>query len=423
MEARLIKRYDSLVKSHMNNNSTVSSGIKATLNSNIAFTQTQAAWRFFNNDKCGLQELVQPLIQAGKQQLSHESDEYGLVVHDWSNLGYNKHTGKKDTYNVFKACVGYHLQTSLLISDRHGGPLAPIAMNLKSKTQLLSTYGTPSRDATNLEELIQRIKNIEAQSFEKELIHIVDREGDAVSFFRALKPYKWLIRVKGGNSVKCNGINQIISKVAAELDYTYSREVLYKGSKALQRTSETIVEITRPAKPKKNKKHLPHIPGEAVKCRLIVSKVYDQFNKELAVWYLLSNVEDTVSAATIALWYYWRWSIENFFKLLKTAGLNLEQWQQETAIAIARRILVASMACVYIWQLAHNTRPEAAEVRKLLVRFSGRQMKWGVEFTYNALFAGLWSLLTMNDLLEQYDPQQLKELIHNSINLIGVGVV
>ena len=33
----------------------------------------------------------------------------------------------------------------------------------------------------------------------------------------------------------------------------------------------------------------------------------------------LSNVKD-IDASTIALWYYWRWKIETFFKLMKSAG-------------------------------------------------------------------------------------------------------
>jgi hypothetical protein len=30
-------------------------------------------------------------------------------------------------------------------------------------------------------------------------------------------------------------------------------------------------------------------------------------------------------------------------------------------------------------------------------------MKWGVEFTYPALLAGLWSLLAMLDVLQHYE--------------------
>lgn len=118
-----------------------------------------------------------------------------------------------------------------------------------------------------------------------------------------------------------------------------------------------------------------------------------------------------VVGATIALWYYWRWSIESYFKLLKSAGMQLESWQQTTGLAIARRLLVASMACVFVWRIAHAKGAEAGALRNLLVRLSGRQMKWKKEFTYTALCAGLWALLSIEEILEHYDPDKIKSLV------------
>jgi len=46
---------------------------------------------------------------------------YALVAHDWSHLSYGKHKSKNDTYKTIKNSVGYKLQTSLLLSDNHGG--------------------------------------------------------------------------------------------------------------------------------------------------------------------------------------------------------------------------------------------------------------------------------------------------------------
>lgn len=125
----------------------------------------------------------------------------------------------------------------------------------------------------------------------------------------------------------------------------------------------------------------------------------------------MTNVPgNEVPAADIALWYYWRWRIESYFKLMKSAGQELEHWQQEDAEAIARRLLVASMACVVVWQLMRNNTPEAAEVRELLVRLSGRQMKRTKPFTAPALLAGLWVLLTILYVLERYQLQDLRRI-------------
>ena len=75
--------------------------------------------------------------------------------------------------------------------------------------------------------------------------------------------------------------------------------------------------------------------------RLVVSRVFSKQGERLAQWHWLTNVEE-VDAATVALWYDWRWRIESFFKRLQSAGHQLEYWQPESALAIAKRLLVAS---------------------------------------------------------------------------------
>jgi hypothetical protein len=71
-------------------------------------------------------------------------------------------------------------------------------------------------------------------------------------------------------------------------------------------------------------------------------------------------------------------------------------------------LLVTGMACVLIWQLARSpAAPEPAALRSLLVRLSGRRMKWGVAYTEPALLAGLWVLLAMLELAQQHDLAEL----------------
>jgi len=422
MEARLRSRHEKLVKSHMSVNSALTHGVKSTLSEEVSFSQTQAAWRFFNNENCTLKKLSEPLLEAASELSQQECAQYCLVAHDWSHLGFNSHSDKVDTYNVFKKCIGYDLQSSLLLSDKHGGPLAPLASNLKTKKELLSSYGSPRRNLTNLEELAERIKWIEGLALDKPRVHIVDREADSVELFRKLKNSYWLIRVNGGHSAESDGVKKAIQKHSENLVYQESRSVLYKGKKATQLIAETKISITRPAQPKKKDKNLKRvapIPGEPVNVRLIVSKIVDKTGNELAIWYLLSNVKEDVLAATLALWYYWRWSIESHFKLLKSAGMQLESWQQKTPMALMRRLMVASMACVCVWRIANRKGPEATDLRKLLVRLSGRQMKWKVAFTHSALLAGLWSLINMQHLIEEIGVEGIKSQIKELQQCIG----
>jgi Transposase DDE domain len=414
MDKRLEKRYQQLVRSHMHTNHELASGIKTQLKNDTAFAQTQAAWRFLNNENCTLIELNKPLLSAAHELCDTECDQYTLVAHDWSHLSYGKHKSKSDTYKTIKNSVGYKLQTSLLLSDNHGGPLSVVGMNLQDKKQIHSSYSNDVKwDFSPLEALLHQIIWLEEQGFKKKLVHIIDREADSVGFLRGLEGKLWLIRGKGQHKANDGKNNRKIQDIAENLNFDEERIIQYKGKKATQQIAETMIWITRPANPRKlsaDGKRVKVIPGAPVACRLIVSKIVDSNHKEIGMWYLLTSVRD-VSKATVALWYYWRWSIETFYKLMKSAGMQLESWQQTTSLAIAKRIMVASMACVTVWRIANAKGPEASEIKKLLIRLSGRQMKWKKEFTYTALLAGLWSLLSMDDMLETLGAEKIKSLL------------
>jgi len=425
LDLRLIKRHTQLVRSHMIQSDLLSSGTKSSLKSNAAFSETQAAWRFYNNKNCDRKELMKPILAHGVAQ-SALCENYVLVPHDWSGLSYKKHTSKDDRYGIHNETeLGYELQSSLMLSDVHGGPIAPVAFNVLNKADVLSTYTSEGeRSATHLEELAKRIEYLEGCDFKKPLVHIIDREGDSVQLMRTLADKSWLVRCRSNSNVVHENASIRVDKLAQQMEYTHARIIDYKGRKAEQFIAELEVSVTRAAHAKKavNGKR-QKIPGDAVPCRLVVSKVLDDKGRVLAYWYLLTNVKPTVEKTTIALWYYWRWGIESFFKLLKSAGMQLESWQQETAEAITCRLLVACMACVLVWQIAEATGPEAQELRVILIRLSGKQMKYKVAFTKPALFTGLCSLLNALDLLEKYDPVELKQMLQAALGALGEAFV
>lgn len=113
------------------------------------------------------------------------------------------------------------------------------------------------------------------------------------------------------------------------------------------------------------------------------------------------------------------YNIESYFKLLKSAGWQLEQWQQETPLALFKRLCVVALACVVIWHLQRDATPQGEEVRTLLLRLSGRQVRPG-HAPAPALLAGLCTLLSVLDVLEHYDLNDLKA-IARSISFVGSG--
>ena len=251
-------------------------------------------------------------------------------------------------------------------------------------------------------------------------VHIIDAEADSVAHFRRWhrRGRLFLVRADEQRVVRHDGRERKLPEVVAELrrrgEFRDTRQVLYHGRPARQFVAEAAVTLFRPARPRRGGRHggapRPLVHGPALHLRLVVSEVRDADGALLATWLLLTNLPGSVPAARVALWYYWRWRVESYFKLLKGAGLQVEHWQQETAAAVAKRLLVASMACAVVWRLARDEAPEAAEYRRLLVTLSGRLMRRGVEFTEPALLAGLWTLLSATWLLEHYTPEELRTI-------------
>ncbi len=96
------------------------------------------------------------------------------------------------------------------------------------------------------------------------------------------------------------------------------------------------------------------IKGGPLSLRAVFVRILDEDDHILAEWILLTNVPASeAETATIATWYYYRWRIESFFKLLKSAGIRTGIRRQETekGLLIA---LIASMACVLCVQLQQD---------------------------------------------------------------------
>jgi hypothetical protein len=350
--------------------------------------------------------------------VEQDNRHYALVVHDWSQLLFKAHQSKRDRAVLSSATdLGYELLTTLVLSDRDGAPIAPVCQQMRAANGVYSSRSARVQPVpSQLDALAPTMRFVRRLKLGKPVVHIIDREADSVGHYRQWARHQrlFLVRADAQRVVRHEGQERSLSEVVASLHrsgaFRPSRAVQYHGRPAEQFVAEAAVVLERPAAP--NRRGAGSGPrrlvrGAKLPLRLVVSEVRDGDGALLATWLLLTNVPASVTAHEVALWYYWRWRVESYFKLLKGAGLHLEQWQQETAQAVAKRLLVASMACVVVWQVARSEAPGAAEVRRLLVRLSGRQMKWGVESTEPALLAGLWVLLSAMKVLEHEDLSSL----------------
>lgn len=428
MDKRLQERYVTMVQAHMRSARPLSAGVAGVRLEGHSFAATQAAWRFLNNDRITLPLLIEPLQEAGRHAVAADAASVGLLIHDWSKLDYARHSGKRDVLALtHDKDIGYELATALLVSASDGSPLAPMQMHLATGQGLLST--TP--DAVALAHVDQVLATMNASrgwGLSKPLVHVVDREADSVDHYRQWDQASHRFLVRGDDRrVRWEDQSVLLSQVTQTLtdrgSFQRARSVQYRGKEAFQWVAQTMVTLDRPGR-KRTPGGRRVVAGRPLEVRLVISRICDAQDRVLATWLLLTNVGQTeAEAATVALWYYWRWRIESFFKLLKGHGQQIEQWQQETGAAIAKRLLVASMACVVVWDLQRQESAEADQIRRVLVKLSGRQMKHGVSHTAPALLAGLMILLPMLELLKEHagDLSHLFSLTKQTLPFIHTG--
>jgi hypothetical protein len=415
VEPRLQLRFRQLVVEHLHLSDPLATGVHALAVPGLAdgFAAVLGAHRFWYNDAASLPRLIEPLHHLARAWRQQQPGPWGLVIHDWSLLSYPGHARKTDQLKRNNG-RGYELTALLLVDGKAGDPVAPLEVRLRSARGVFSTRApAPAAEAYRIDEVLPSMQAVAGLGLGERLVHVIDREADALAQYRAWQAEGryFLVRANGRRKVRWQGEELPLAELAGRLRWRRCREVTYKGHQAVQHVAEAAVVLDRHAwrhRRRRGRWVNERLPGPPITLRLVVSRVCDATGRTLAVWYLLTNVPAEVDTATVALWYYWRWRIESLFKLLKSGGQQVEHWKQPDGEAIAKRLVVAAMACALVWRLERHPSPEAADARRLLVRLSGRQMRWGREATAPALLAGLWVLLAMLQVLEHHSVQELR---------------
>jgi hypothetical protein len=88
---------------------------------------------------------------------------------------------------------------------------------------------------------------------------------------------------------------------------------------------------------------------------------------------------------------------------MKSGGQQLEHWQQESGLAVLKRLLVAPMACSVVWSLQRAEDEQTVAFKSVLVRLSGKRVGRGRSPTPGVLLSGLFVLLQMVNFLTEID--------------------
>ena len=387
-----------------------------------AIAQVQAVWRFLNNPSVTIKDLFIPVTTHLEQEIENQCSEYILAPSDWSNINYRNHNSKSDRIYVKGKdnCKQnmYDLQSTIALSDRTGEPISSIVHNLKTSKNIYSTYDENiDMNLTHMEELLVRANHMRDNiNTNKKIVHIVDRESDVIASMRAFDEENHLFLFRGKDNSKVQYYDKELKK---DIDIKQGdlvkrltlgemvKSIKYRKKDVTIYANECKITITRDAtkstRTEDGKTKIIKTPGKPLKLRFIVERLVDKDNNIVAQWILLSNLfDENVTADTLANWYYYRWKIESYFKLLKSSGFNLEEWQQRDPLAIFKRLLVVSNSSMFVWKIANDKSNNAKRIRDILIQLSGRQIQKDIEWTYPALLSGLESYLITIDLLTKF---------------------
>jgi len=387
----------------------------------------QKLWRFCTDPRVEEAALIEPMHEAVRREVVDRPGVL-LAIHDWSTLSFGGHPSKTDRATLTHAHdVGYDLATVLIVRGDDGAPIAPVMVALTTADGVLSTRdndNAPPADTCHIDQIHYDMCHVRALGFGATVVHVIDREADSVNHWRQWSADGHLALVRGDDrKVLCQGEATSLLAIAERLHrdgaFKDAGAASYHGRKARLFVSEAEVVLHRPGKRNQGKKKV-EIPGPPLPLRLIVTEVRDLEGRVLARWLLLTNVpEGLADAATIALWYYFRWRIEGLHKLLKSAGWQLESWLQRDGRRLLLKLLIALGACASIWALERRHDAESVAFQKLLMELSGRQTKRDREITTSGMLAGLWVLQSALGPLARHGPERLNAMLDHYLPLFA----
>jgi hypothetical protein len=414
-----------LIKGFGKTGSRTAAGPGATVAGIKAASFSQKLWRFCGDPRVDVSALIEPMHNLIRQEVASHPGVL-LAVHDWSTLSFGGHPSKTDRATLTHAHdVGYDLATVLMVRGGDGASIAPALVSLTTAQGVLSTRDdAPAADLCHIDQVREAMRIVHDLQFDTPVVHVIDREADSVSHWRQWSADGRLALVRADDRmVLCAGQETSLVAVAERLRqdgaFNDAGDARYRGRRVRLYVAEAEVILHRPGKRNVGGKKID-VPGPPLPLRLIVTEVRDTKGRVLARWLLLTNVPaDLANAATVTRWYYFRWRIESFHKLLKSAGWQLENWLQSNGERLLIKLLLALGACVSIWALERQDDAESEAFKKLLMQLSGRQTKRDRAITTSGLLAGLWVLQCAVGPLARHGPDQLNAMLESHLPLFA----
>ena len=321
--------------------------------------ETQAAYRFFDNDKVTAEKVLSPHREATLQRI--QQHPVVLSVEDTSELDF---TSKPKTEGLgplnYEATQGIHIHPLLAFTPEglclgvldfwrwvrdpsdHGG---------KDRQNRLSRP-LEQKESLRWVEGYKKACALQEEVGETRVVYMADRDSDLFELFEAAESGKadWLIRAAQDRAVQGGGL--LREKVGQSPSLG---QVEFDLAPARGRSPRRVVQSLRAARVLLRAPYRPDKKLAPVEVTAILAREDNPpVDEDPIEWLLLSNlpVESFEDAHEKVQWYLCRWQIEVFFRILKS-GCKVEQLQLQSRerieVALALYLIVA-------WRVLYLTR-------------------------------------------------------------------
>jgi len=314
--------------------------------------QTIQFGRFLDNDAVSAEEM---LTRAGQLTGARVAGRHVLAIQDTTEVSFAAHAASKRGFGTAGngRDLGLFLHPLLAVDAAHGGVIGLVGAQVLNRTAgLVADHKGRPADHKESRRWLAGAETAGEVLAEAAMITVVgDRESDIYDQF-ARRPDNVHLLTRAAQDRTLEGGARLFDEVAAwEVRSCDRIEVPPRGPRAARVATVALrfgeVVLRRPAAAARSL-------AATVRLRVVDVVETDPPEGEAAVhWCLLSThaVGDVAQARAIVGWYRSRWTIEQVFRTLKTAGARIEDSQMIGVKAFVKLAVTALIAAVRIMQI------------------------------------------------------------------------
>ncbi len=364
-DARLTRRLGRIVEG-------IARSPQASLPSLFSSAELEGAYRFFSNPLVTPEAILTPHFEATRARVAHESCV--RVVHDQTEFSYRDQGKRKGLGD--RAHQGFSGHFSLAVS----GEASRRPLGLAG----LYTWvrGTGQKEQALWLQQIEQTSCLFGRS--TNLVHICDRGSEDYVLFNALitQSHRFVIRTGGKRWTESGpeGSRMMLRDVLATIEHVAERTAQINGRKkhssathrkihpprkprtATLHVAATTVELARPINYGKRGTITEHLGDLPMTLSMNVVRVWEPAapeGEEPIEWLLFTNepIATAADVLTVVEHYRARWTIEEYFKALKT-GCAFERRQLQDYEALTNALAVFAPLAYQILLLRTVARDE-----------------------------------------------------------------